>query len=375
VGYFRAAVALRPASAAAHNELGAALHGAGDLDTAIAEYRKAIGFDPRWSAAYANLGNALDAKGDFNGAVAEYRKALALEPKHARTHYNYAVALHTHGQLDDAVVEFREALALDPNYTTAYYGLGLALFGKRDLDGAAAAYRKALALNPQFAEAHCNLGAVLREQGALADSLAEYRRGHKLGSRQPGWRYPSPEWIRQGERLLQLDTKLSLVLRREAKPADAAEWLALAEFCQKPSKRFHAAAANLYTKAFAAEPSLADGPRLPHRYNAACSAVLAAAGHAADTKDLPDQARQMLRRQALGWLHGDLAQYAKLAERDDPKTKDAVRQQLGHWQQDTDLVTVRDQEALDRLSDDERKEWRQLWDEVATLLKQVQEKK
>ncbi len=52
-----------------------------------------------------------------------------------------------------------------------------------------------------------------------------------------------------------------------------------------------------------------------------------------------------------------------------------MRKRLTHWQVDTELASVRDKEALDKLPDDERKEWRQLWDDVAALLKKVQEKK
>jgi hypothetical protein len=78
-----------------------------------------------------------------------------------------------------------------------------------------------------------------------------------------------------------------------------------------------------------------------------------------------------LRRQALAWLRADLAAYAQLAAPGDPKVKEAVRQQLAHWQQDPDLASVRDQEALGTLPDEERQQWGQLWGDVAALLKKV----
>jgi hypothetical protein len=52
-----------------------------------------------------------------------------------------------------------------------------------------------------------------------------------------------------------------------------------------------------------------------------------------------------------------------------------VRQQLAHWQQDTDVAAVRDQAALGTLPEDDRQPWRQLWDDVGALLKKVGEKK
>jgi len=38
------------------------------------------------------------------------------------------------------------------------------------------------------------------------------------------------------------------------------------------------------------------------------------------------------------------------------------------------LASVRDKAALDKLPEDERQQWRQLWDDVAALLKKVAEK-
>ena len=81
----------------------------------------------------------------------------------------------------------------------------------------------------------------------------------------------------------------------------------------------------------------------------------------------------MLRRQALGWLRADLAQYTKLAEQD--AAKQAVRQRLGHWQQDPDLASIRDKEGLAALPDLERPEWQRLWEDVATVLRKAAEKK
>jgi hypothetical protein len=55
--------------------------------------------------------------------------------------------------------------------------------------------------------------------------------------------------------------------------------------------------------------------------------------------------------------------------------KEALRQRLAHWQQDSDLASVRDKEALAKLPDDERRAWALLWEDVAALLHKVQEKK
>jgi len=210
----------------------------------------------------------------------------------------------------------------------------------------------------------------LREQGRFVEALQALRQGHQLGSKRPGWPYPSADWVRRCERLVELECLLPKVLRGDAEPTTAAEGLALASLCRHPSKRLYATAARLAADAFAADPKLANDFRQQHRYNAACSAALAAAGQGEDARPLPDKAVRALRRQALTWLRADLAVSARWAK-GDPKQKAAVRQRLAHWQQDADFASVRDQAAIERLPEDERAAWRRLWDDVEALRQEV----
>jgi hypothetical protein len=110
----------------------------------------------------------------------------------------------------------------------------------------------------------------------------------------------------------------------------------------------------------------------PARTRRARAAALAAAGQGEDAGRLPERVVLTLRRQALRWLRADLAAYTQLAGRDDPKLKQAIRQRLGHWEQDADLAPVRDAEALNKLPDHERDAWRRLWADVAALGKKVE---
>src|SRR5262249_46619578 len=86
--YCAVAVSRRPASAAAHNNLGNALRDQGKLDEAVAEYRKVIELDPKLAFAHSNLGNALRDQRKLDEAVTESRKAIELDPKMAPAHYN-----------------------------------------------------------------------------------------------------------------------------------------------------------------------------------------------------------------------------------------------------------------------------------------------
>jgi hypothetical protein len=67
--------------------------------------------------------------------------------------------------------------------------------------------------------------------------------------------------------------------------------------------------------------------------------------------------------------------WAKQTESQKKDDRATVVQTLKHWQEDPDLIGVRDKSALEKLPDDERAEWEKLWADVAELLEKVQEQK
>jgi hypothetical protein len=106
------------------------------------------------------------------------------------------------------------------------------------------------------------------------------------------------------------------------------------------------------------------------RSNAAWSAALAGCGLGKDADKLDEQERIWLRKQAVEWLRADLAFWAKQADSGN-KARETVQQQLKHWQTDAALTSVRDKDAFEKLPAEEAKDWRQLWDDVAELLKKA----
>ncbi|MHB1426376.1 MAG: serine/threonine protein kinase [Gemmataceae bacterium] len=98
IGYYRAAVALRPQSPGVHYNLGIALREKGQLDEGIAEYREAIRLKKDYAAAHSNLGVALREKGQLDEGIAEYREAIRLKKDLAEAHYNLGIALSEKGQ-------------------------------------------------------------------------------------------------------------------------------------------------------------------------------------------------------------------------------------------------------------------------------------
>jgi serine/threonine-protein kinase len=336
-------------------------------------------------------GSALNAQGrhkeaevHFHEAVrllhADYRRqikdgaafpaAMRLELDLPEAYFKLGLALGGQDRHKEAEEAFHEATRLKKDHYLAQHNLGVALHRQGKCKEAEAAFRKVLQLRDDFAEAHCFLGLALQAQGGFAEALSSLRKGHSMGSKNPTWPHPSADWINRCARLVELDRLLPKILDGASEPATATERLELALLCQHPSKRLHATTARLAASAFAADPKLADDFGQAHRYNAACSAVLAAARQADDAKELPGQTVLALRRQALTWLRADLSRCAQLAK-GAPQMKDAVRKRLTHWQNDADFAAVRDREALQRLPQDERAAWGKLWDDLAALCRQM----
>jgi eukaryotic-like serine/threonine-protein kinase len=214
VSFDRAALAARPQSIAAHNNLGFDLSRQGKLDEAIDTYRRAIELDPKFTLARINLGEAVQKQGKvdeaidwhrktvnldpksaiahialgnalvdrkkMDEAIGEDHKAIQLDPKNALARYNLGRALADQQKLPEAIDAYLKAIEIKPKYADAYGALGLALAGQQKLPEAIDAYRKAIEINPKHAIAHNNLGAALIEQKKLDEGIAEYREAIKL---------------------------------------------------------------------------------------------------------------------------------------------------------------------------------------------------
>jgi tetratricopeptide (TPR) repeat protein/serine/threonine protein kinase len=368
------AIRLKEKEPVFHNSLGVAYAKQNRLDDAIAEFRKAIALKPDDVGSRMNLGRALALKGQRDQAIAEYREVARIMKDDAEVHYTLADALLANGQHDAAIAEYREVIRIKTDDADAHVSLGIALRRKGLLDEAIAAFRKAIALKEDHAFAHCVLGLALRQKGEFREALEELRRGHRLGSKDPRWPYPSPLWVRQCERSLELDGRLPDFLEGKTPPASADERIDLAELCA--IKRLNRSAARFYEEALAAEPKLADNLDASHRYNAACAAALAGCRAGKDTEKLDDKECARLRRQALDWLRADLEAWGHLLGKEPDQARAAARlaKALQRWQTDRDFAGVRGPEALAKVPEAERQQWQKLWQDVADTLARAQGK-
>jgi hypothetical protein len=201
----------------------------------------------------------------------------------------------------------------------------------------------------------------------LQQRITPRRSRHEIGSRDPRWPYPSAEWVRDCEQLVELDAKLPALLRGEYEPADADEWISFARICKRKGR--HEDSARSYAKAFELRPELADDPRFGHRSEAASAAAEAASGKSAYGQATGESASDRWRKQAFDWLQADLRVFRKLLETGEPADHRGVQSALQRWQRDPDLAGLRDPRALEHLPEAERKAWQQLWVDVEGMLR------
>jgi serine/threonine protein kinase/tetratricopeptide (TPR) repeat protein len=355
-----------PDPAEEHYRQGNVLLSQKKFNDAEAAFREAVRLKPEFAEAHNNLGTALSGQRKLREAEAAFREAIRRKHDLDQPRINLGYLLFDQDRLAEAEAVFGEAIRIKPGLVKAHYGLGNVLREQDDLPGAVREFRKAIALAPSFAEAHCNLGRALQLQGQFAEALSERRRGHELAATRENWPYQSAEWVREAERLVELDGKLAAFLTKKATPADPPECLRLSQVCQY--KRIYASAAQFAADAFAGDARLVEPVQFGARYEAACCAALAGCKQGEDANTLNEVARARWRRQALDWLRADLAWWGNYLEKGDAGAKALAGRKVRRWQTNRTLAGVRDADALARLPADERKEWQKLWADVAALV-------
>jgi serine/threonine protein kinase/tetratricopeptide (TPR) repeat protein len=179
VPYCMAAVALRPKSLAAHNNLGRALWAKVQMEEAIAEWREAIRLQKDNYQAHLALSHALRDKGQLDEAIAKFREAIRIGRRLKRDNYAVHLALGQvlwlKGQLDEAIAKFREAMHFKKDVPEIHRYLGAALRDKGQLDEAIAELQEAIRLKEDYVMAHNHLGSALQAKGRLDEAIAAYR--------------------------------------------------------------------------------------------------------------------------------------------------------------------------------------------------------
>ena len=195
IGFLTKAVKVNAGSADAMSNLGLALHGAGRLEEAIAQYRDALAQAPRHPEILYNLGNAhleLDRIGE---ALASYDEALANNPSHVGARVNRGNTLLRFNRPADALSSYDHALVDAPGHPQILTNRGHALRRLDRPQEALADFESALKKGPEFPEAHFEAALAHLTLGDFKAGWKAYEWRWKTGAfadkrrsfRQPLW--------------------------------------------------------------------------------------------------------------------------------------------------------------------------------------------
>ena len=203
--------------------------------------------------------------------------------------------------------------------------------------GRSPSYREAIRLAARPRGGPLQPRACPQGAGGHAGSLAEFRHGHELGSKRPGWPYPSARWVAEAERPSAIGRRLPAVLKGDdnARRTPPSAWPS--PRCCYDTGRF-AAAARLWAEALAAD---AEARRRPPGRAPLQRRLRRRPGRRRPGEGRPAARRRRSgpssRRQALDWLRAEHTTWSKLLGSTPPGDRPAVVQDLEHWQQDPDL--------------------------------------
>ena len=172
--------------------------------------------------------------------------------------------------------------------------------------------------------------------------------------------------------VLSLENRLPAVIRGDDIPKDSSERLALAEIAEKTGRLV--ASARIHQGLLESDPKAAGNLRSSYRYNAACMAARASSEPSKDDPPPDETVRALWRGHAREWLTTDLAAWSQILDDGPAAARTAMVRILARWKEDPDLAGVRNEAALIKLPEPERREWQALWTEVDALLKRAQDK-
>lgn len=370
--------------AQAHNNLGILYVKQQRWPEAERAFKAAIASKKDYAEAYFGISTPLIMQKRSREAIPYLQQAIKIKPDDYESHFNLAIILQDHRELKKAIEHFRAAIEAKQDFPAAHYQLGLCCMLFKENTEAENSLRQTIKLDPKhggaqyhlalllsenekgnleeaeklyrdsikygdFPEASCNLAGILKRRGDFAEALKWYRHGHELamkippdgGIRKSGWNYPSLQWVKETEVLVEMDEKLAKDLKGEYKDRTLTDTLELAAFCTLHKKRY-AAGAKYYAEAFASSEKLEGEKRARHLYDAACAAAMASAGKDAESARLDDKERARLRQQGLDWLQAVYAHYAKRMELGGPGEQNAIRERLQRWSFEKDLASLRD---------------------------------
>lgn len=116
---------------------------------------------------------ALEAR-RYSEAADEFRKAIAEQPNSIPAHFNLGAALTQTGELREAIQQFSETLRLDPDHANAHYNLGLLFAQANEHEEAIKHLRSTIRASPDDSSARFLLAQELVNIQRFDEAEAEF---------------------------------------------------------------------------------------------------------------------------------------------------------------------------------------------------------
>ena len=216
-------LALQPANALAHYQLGVALDEAQRTPEALDCYQNAIRAKPDFAEAHNNRGVALKALGRPEEALACFERAIGLRPGYGRAHFNLGNTLGRLKRLPEALQAYDQAIGLEPGHAESHRNRGATLNELGRFDEALASLDRAIELRPELAESHGHRGDALSELRRLDEARDCYQRAVELepdGGPWAGYLYDVKLALCDWSGLDALASKLAAAIEADRKVVD-----------------------------------------------------------------------------------------------------------------------------------------------------------
>jgi arylsulfatase A-like enzyme/Tfp pilus assembly protein PilF len=161
--------------------LGSNLRRQGNDTQAIAEFKRALALDPANALAHFDMGMSYFRLRQSAEATKQFKAALAIEPWYTRADEALAQIYIQEKNFSEARAHLNHILTVDPDSYTAHFNLGVFAAMEQHWDEAQKQISAAVRADPRSAEAHNSLGMIFQNQGKSADAEKEFRIAQELG--------------------------------------------------------------------------------------------------------------------------------------------------------------------------------------------------
>ncbi len=170
--FLKRSIEVNPLNADRLTALGRKARAEGDLQTARRVFAVAAEALPRDVAVLAEYGAVLYQAGDVDAALEPLMRAAAEAPDRAPVRASLAAAFRKKGSTREAEREYREALRSDPAWIPALEGLGVLLLSTGRPADAVEPFRASLAAKPSDVDALVGLARAQRLSGDVTGAAA-----------------------------------------------------------------------------------------------------------------------------------------------------------------------------------------------------------